>query len=452
MYIAIFLVGILICISAYMVIWSLKSSDGVYQFPLFAGGAWLFYIVPQVIGVINNPKAIPSGIIRDHGIELAILMACLCALASFIGYRKQSKRALLRKRVDILSINKVFMSGLFLGGIANFAYFQLISLSGGFNSYINGGNYQLVWRGLPVMYAFLMALNWPALMLCLMATLKKPTLLRWIFILLLSVQPIISITMLGRRSSFVTFFLIIGISLFFIRRWTPPKYIVIAAMISALTFVLVAPNFRGEKSFEGKIEKLKETSISNEYSSLLEGEGFLEFMVPVAIIPTLNNSLQFGFGRGFYNAVVQNWVPTKLVGKDFKKSLHIPTVDVQYLMQTRYGWSIPYGSNPTGIGDAFMEFWFFGILLYYYLGRFFRAVWDRAVLCGSFFSMIFYVALIPVGMETVFGSFTQLPSRIFYLLIFLYPLLIFCKKAKREQSLWVINNSLVNSSSTANRG
>ncbi len=425
-----------------MIIWSLKSPDRIYQFPLFAGGAWLFYIVPQVIGIINNPKTIPSGIVNDYGIELAILMACLCALASFIGYLKRSKRALLRKKVDVLSINKVFISGLLLGGIAYFAYYQLITLSGGFNSYINGGNYSLVWRGLPVMYAFLMALNWPALMLCLMATLKKPSIVKWFFIILLSIQPIISITMLGRRSHFVTYFLIIGISIFFIRRWSPPKYIVVAAMISALTFVLVAPNFRGESSLQGKIEKIKDTSISHEYSTLLEGQGFLEFMVPIAIIPTLNNALEFGYGRGFYNTMVQNWVPSRLVGRNFKKSLYAPTVNIQYLMQTQYGWSIPYGSNPTGIGDAFVEFWFFGVMLYYLLGRFFRAVWDRAVLCGSFFSMIFYVALIPLGMETVFGSFTQFPSRILYLLIFLYPLLIFCKRGRREKSLWTINNSM----------
>lgn len=435
MYIAIFLAGILIIISLSMLLWCFRSSSRIYQFPMFAGGAWLFYMVPQIIGLINNPSSVPFSIRNDNGIELAILMCCICSLASFIGYLRRPNIVHLKKKTFTVSLDRVFISGLFLAILSYAGYYQLISMAGGFSNYINGGNYTLTWSGLPVVYTFVRKLIWPALLLCLLVTLKKPTLFRWSVIIFISFQPLISITMLGRREPFVTYLAIIGISLYLIKRWTPPKLFVVGAMVSALFFVLIAPEFRGEKSISAKIDKVNDISLSESLKNIVNGEDYLEIMVPVTVIPALNGSLDFGYGRGFYNSLIQNWVPTIITGSNFKNKLFAPSVNVPVIINEKYAWNVPYGSNPIGITDVFVEFWFFGAVLYYFLGMGFRFLWDRALISGSFFSMVFYVALIPFSLRSVFGDFYTLPSSILYLFIFVYPLLLFCKKGRHQKSL-----------------
>ena len=83
---ALFLLILLVGTSVAMIAWGLWEKDRIYQFPTLAGVAWLGYIVPQAIGIWNNPRSVPRGVFADGGLELALLMSTLCAALGFWGY------------------------------------------------------------------------------------------------------------------------------------------------------------------------------------------------------------------------------------------------------------------------------------------------------------------------------------------------------------------------------
>ena len=75
---AIFLLGLLVVTAGAMIAWGLWERDRIYQFPTLAGVAWLGYIVPQAIGVLNNSRSVPRRVLLDGGLELALFMSALC--------------------------------------------------------------------------------------------------------------------------------------------------------------------------------------------------------------------------------------------------------------------------------------------------------------------------------------------------------------------------------------
>ena len=74
-----FLLGLLILVSAGMVVWGFQRPERLYQYPTLAGATWLLCIVPQAIGTVTNPSKIPQAVLASDGLETALSMCILCA-------------------------------------------------------------------------------------------------------------------------------------------------------------------------------------------------------------------------------------------------------------------------------------------------------------------------------------------------------------------------------------
>jgi hypothetical protein len=143
----------------------------------------------------------------------------------------------------------------------------------------------------------------------------------------------------------------------------------------------------------------------------------------------VNQSFDLGWGTGFYNAIIRCWVPRQIVGEDFKRGLLLH----QERDYPRYSWDIPYGSNPTGIANAFAELWFFGAFFYFLLGMGYRRLWYWANL-GGIRAQIAYIVLAPLALSTVVGNLVLLPSDLLYYVVFLGPVLVFAGRTRFHQN------------------
>ena len=89
-----------------------------------------------------------------------------------------------------------------------------------------------------------------------------------------------------------------------------------------------------------------------------------------------------------------------------------------------YRWVTEYGTYSTGACDAFREFWFFGALLFFVIGRGFRFLWDHAYHGESTPAMLAYVSVCVIAMRSVVNNIGGIPVQLVIILALLTP--VFC--------------------------
>jgi len=424
------LFSVLVLLSVAMLAWGLAGRERFYQFPTLAGATWLFFMCPQVVGALRNPGKYPNIVLSDHGLETALAMCVLCAACGWLGYLRPSGGRTSEVH-DLTPPQSLFLAGVSLYAVGFFGAYKLAELSGGFiHQFTEGGHYALEWRGLPVLYFGIAQMIYPGLLLALLGALRQPTTVKKFTVALFSVYPIAVSLLLGRRSMTAFLCMIFLLAFFFVRRWTPPRWLFATALLLGGLFVLVAPQYRALSQYGFRNGEISEIQIKASVEEVLSGQSYAEFDALVVTAAAVNRTGILDFGKGFYNSTVAQLVPRQLVGEEFKESLFLAGSDEDIAYKT-YRWSIPYGSTPTGPSNAFAEFWFFGAGLYFLLGFFSRWLWDRALAVGTE-AQIWYTVWAMMIPESIYGALVILPGRLFFYLLFLLPVLVWLRTGERQ--------------------
>ena len=421
-----------IIISFGMVAWGVMKSDRYYQFPTLTGAVWLLYLVPMAIGIYNNKDWIPDGAVQHGGYEMALLMCILCCIASIMGYRRTKYQEEKNKNIVVAtySNDRIFLCGVAMILAAYYAFFQLAALSGGVMKYFSvDGGYQLEWVGLPVMYAFFMRLIYPGLILCIFSILDKATPARIGFILISLSLPLANILIRGRRGETAILLIVLAFGLFFRKGWTPPRWIVAAALIMGAVGVHVAPAYRTHAQLGGDSAEIHNIDIGEIVAEVFSGKAYTEFHYPVIQLAAAFQENTYNYGMGYYNLFIQRWVPKLIVGEETKQELYMDLPDFKLMTHEYYGWRPVYGWIPTVVVDVFREFSFFGAFLLFYFARGYRWLWDRAYK-GDVGLQLFYVTMAPFAMFTIFSGFSAMISQVIFLFIFFIPILMICRTGK----------------------
>ena len=421
---ALFLIILLIGTSGAMVVWGLWEKDRIYQFPTLAGVAWLGYIVPQAIGILNNPRSVPSAVFRDGGLELALLMSTLCAAMGFLGYVSRPRTARPPAPIAQYSCDRLFVFGCLLYVIAYGALHRLTHLCGGYASYfLDGGAYTLHWRGMPVVYSFFAQLAFPGLLLCLFSALSSRSVLKWSAVGVGCMYPLANAIFLGRRQNTVVLLLILAVTTFLVKKWTPPRLLSVAAMIIGALSIALAPAYRANIQMGGRQGNLTDINVRQRVVDKLEGRSTWVFENAVVQMAAVRRAGEYGMGRGLYNRFVRLLVPRLVVGEKVKEQLPLRAPDHRNLTWKYYRWVTKYGTYSTGPCDAFREFWFFGALVFFVIGRGFRFMWDRAYLAGSIPAKLAYVSLCVIAMTSVVNNIGAIPAQLVTILTLLTPVI-----------------------------
>lgn len=426
-----FLLLVFFALSLRCFAWGVKKSERLYQFPTLFGAAWLFYMVPQALGAVNNPDKFPPGVLQDGGLETSLLMCIACVQAGWSGYHSKwwfKSGGFGALKPVVFSDQRILGAGVALYAMGFYANYLLASLAGGFvKQFSAGGHYALEWSGLPVAYVFFGQFIYPGLLFVCLALFHRPTVFRGAVFLLFSLYPIATTVFLGRRSMTAYLLLIVFLSLFFIRRWAPPKSIVFAGFLAIALFVVIAPQYRTVTQYGLNLEQLKEIQVENSIDDIISGKSYVEYDALVVSSALMNAEGLYGLGTNFYNATIAQLVPRQLVGQEFKSSLTFNLWGEAASTERRYYWVTPYGSNPTGVANAFAEFWFFGALIYYFGGVVVRHLWQNALCRTNHGAQIWYVMISLLVPISVIGSLYIIPGQLLTLYFFITPMLIYAR-------------------------
>lgn len=320
-------------------------------------------------------------------------MSCLCAIACWIGYENKVNRSWVNKLNIPIDHKKLRFAATVL--MAQGLLFNFL-LSRTTINMANNGN----WTGIATIYLFFaQTINIAFAIFCLQA-LKRPTLPN-ILLTVVSALPLIGELIGGRRQPTLTFIIILGLSLWLIKRVRPPRWLVIFALLLMFIIIPTLAELRGSLWSLLVSENWNELQISVQKALQSQGSGNILELRNASIAMDASDQLNlFGYGSGWWDSLVFQYVPAQILGTDFKNSLQFKLITPE-LLQRLYGYNYPTGTTFTGIGDAFKEFGYFGALVFAIIGYCFKHIWISAAHDESTFSRFLYMGLVSPAMLAV---------------------------------------------------
>lgn len=385
---------VLICLG--LIGWGLIRIERIYQYPFFMGAIFLSFLVPQAFALVDN-----SGSLEQFSLERVLLISSLCAIACWIGYQPKPNLKFLNFLNVEVDKNKLFRVSIFLMLIGYLFYFLFKS-----SDYEKGANGGLT--GSSTIFLFFSQVIYIAFSIFLLEVLKKPSTQNIILTLLAAWIPIQRVLM-GRRQPTMVLIIMIGLSLWLIRRYLPPRWLIVTTLFLMFILIPVLGSLRGsfwQQLFNGNWQAILSTT---ETALEIQKQGdILELRNAAFLIEATIDLDLYGLGAGWWDAVMQ-LVPGQLLGFGFKQSLQFNLITNETLYDL-YGYAPFIGTTPTGVGDSFVEFGYLGSLSFALIAYFFKHLWISACYQKSLLSALLYMGLIGAAMISLthgIGRFCQ---------------------------------------------
>ncbi len=380
-------------ICSYFVVAGFVDTGRVFRFPFLFCAAVMIWTLPTAYTTFWD-----RSIINDQVYTLAITNAGLCLIGALIGYHCVSGCRKAAHQGPTLDSARLFTANLpsLLLGIGASLYVLRIGVD------------VEEWRGWPVYAIFVARFLRPALLVSLIATLLRPTKWKWSCVVVATFIPVYAAVVYFRRSDVFFTLLLTGIALNIVRGWKVPRLAVPLAMGAAFFVAILFPNFRSDpykaSNITGTVDSFEEVQ------NYLSGERSNEFIEGALTMDAIRQSGLYGWGTGFFNQFVSQYVPRGLVGEDFKDSLlvgqFIP-VTARYLVGFDY--YKPYLS-PSGFTQAFCEFGWGGGFLLAGFGWLIAKLEYKAFSGTSIFWLLLHCYCAVMVPFSVYGSLTEIPT------------------------------------------
>ena len=405
-----------------LLLWGLMRLERAYQYPFFMGSIFISFIVPQAFVLYNNPE--PA---TPEALQRLFLMAFLCAAMCWFGYRISPNHSLLNKLNVESDRTKLFQAGTFLLVIG-----MLSKVAIGFVA-IETAGHSNGWTGPVTILWFFGNLLYIALAIFLMELLQQPNIQNFIFTGLAAYFPLMDIIYAGRRQPAMTFFLIIGLCFWFVKRSIPPRWFFVVS-IAAIIFLI--PLFGANRAIVNDaitqdweaIESSSEKALEN-----LQEENFLELKNAAILMDAASKTGRYGYGTAYWDAAIFQFFPGQIFGRELKEALQLKLglSHFKYL----FGYHIVPGSTNTGIGDAFAEFDYFGCLVFAAIGYFYKHLWISANYYKSMFSRLLYIGLGSPAMVTITHGTQRFVQEALFQLIFVSFVIYFARPRTSTRSV-----------------
>lgn len=183
-----------------------------------------------------------------------------------------------------------------------------------------------------------------------------------------------------RRAGTVELMTCLALALWLARRWVAPRWAVAAAIPAGMMFVFAVGALRG-LSATGGVPTLAELSTVDFWGATPFGAGDAstssEMRNALAFVRLANEFGWFTFGAESWNTFVFQWVPGQIVGHEIKAALMFDTAlgeRVQVAMAHTMGVGVTY----TGLGQAYLDFWYFGCVPFFLMAWIMGRWWVQA--------------------------------------------------------------------------
>lgn len=397
--------------------WGLIKRERVYQYPFFMGGIFTSFILPQAIALNKNPWPV-----SPIALERVLFMSCLCAFMCWLGYQVPTHVNLLKKLDISLNYNRLLQGGILfilIGYLCSYLISQLPE------EVLE----QRQWTGIVTVYVFFGNLIFPGFMIILLCSLKKINIFKFILLIAAASLPLQIIVLNGRRESTATFIITIGLSFYYLFRYTPPRWLVISLITAALLIIPLTGTYR-DIAKSGEWNKLLELNPIENLLSFVEEGKILELKNGALIMDASITTRQYAYGTDYWNLIVFRFIPAQFLGEDFKSSLMVKVA--QYDIEDLYNYNRITGTTTTGIGDAFVQFDYLGCLFFFLVAMLFKNLWISANYRNSMASQIFYVSMIAPAMLNVTHSTARFFPDIIFRMIFIGGVIVYSRQKKQK--------------------
>jgi len=405
---------LLVAICACLLSWGLIRPERVYQYPFFMGGIFVSFILPQAIALSNNP-----GPVSQQALERVLLMSCLCAAMCWLGYQLPPSHSFLKKLDISVDSKKLFRGGIVFVLIGYVSSFLISRLP-------EAAREDSTWSGIITIYAFFGSLIYPGFTILLLSSLQRPSLAKIIITACAAALPLQTIILYGRREATATFILTIGLSLYYFRRYVPPRWLALTLIVIALVAIPLTGAYRGIAK-TGDWSQLLELRPGENLKVLVEKGKTLELRNAALLMDAAVQTGQYGYGTDYWNSLVFRFVPAQLIGRDLKNALQLKLSKSKQDLKDLYNYTAHTGTTTTGIGDSFVQFDYLGCLFFLILSYLFKSLWISAIYKNSTVSQIFYVSLVaPALLSVTHGTVRFFPDLLFRL-IFIGAVIIYSR-------------------------
>jgi hypothetical protein len=387
---------------------------------MLAATIYIGWIIPQFAGLLGN-NSLPA-----NGWNLTAFAAFLCLGALMLGYIKRTKPfSYFLWELDYRKLTKFSILASLVGA---FFYYQASRLSAEAN-FETGGQ----WSGLITIFVFFGSLLSIGLALALVTHLNVPskvTLLVVLFDVLLVIDRII---VQGKRSAIAELALIFLMSYWYCLRKIPPRLLIVACLGVGMLYVNSTSDYRkilAAKEVGSPFGVLMGDILSIDFVDNFIGisdgkKSSYEVENAIYKVASAYSSGNYDFGFTLLNTISFNFVPAQIVGKDVKDFLSINMSNDNNIVYSR---EIVTGSTSTGIGDSFESYWFFGCLIFFFIGLLLNKL-NRSANIGNVSAQLLIILLMTSGMHAITHTTHLFVVRLIYLAIFLIPMLWWSKKS-----------------------
>ncbi|VGO14805.1 hypothetical protein PDESU_03374 [Pontiella desulfatans] len=413
-------------INAAMVVLHLMNKNRIYEFPFWAGLIALGWLLPQAVGGYRNIDAYP-----DQAYSSAMLFASLCTLAMWGGHAwglnhgSAGRASWLSSPVEV---RRLVPAGSLLCFAGFFFQWKLNTLPDELKA-------QTQWSGATVKYLFLASVfHFGFLTLWLVYIRQRkvfaPRLLLFIIpsLLLLLKTAVLG----GRRAGMMNLASYMLTSLWFVRGWIMPRWLMVSGLTVGLILVNAIGHYRsimGQKdvSLGQRLENVAKSDLASESENVMK-RGGAELNNYIFVRQIYAEEKGFDFGVYHWNMLVFNFVPAQIVGRALKESLIFPLSNYGYsLAAERYGHRYYRGTTSTGYNDSFKSFGWLGFIKFGIIGWMMGVLYRHAV-AGDFLGQLLYAYLLSVAMHAISHStHAILVSKWVYFFLLGFPALWWAK-------------------------
>jgi hypothetical protein len=386
----------------------------ILEYPYFMGGIFTIFILPQAVGLFNNPEIVPDG-----ALDYLYLACILCIIMSWIGYQGVPNRSVLAFINVSVDKDRFFQTGVFFV-LAGY-YFELQV-----NAVAAIQEVGTQWTGIITIYAFFANLVYIGFAICLQSALERPRFIAIAAAVFAATSPLSIVLLYGRRTPAVLFSLYLVLNLFYIKNFRIPRIAVIGVLFFAMIFIPSTGTYRAYAAAEGWQAAFERIDFVDTFKKYIKSPDVPELRNAAHVIHYYLDEGEYEWGAAYWNEIIFRYIPAQFVGAETKEALMVGSRTVANVDYETY--TISTGSTMTGIADSFIQFGYLGCFFFFLMGRFFRNLWAASLMPKSDVLRIFYAPAISSALTAVTHQSVNFLPSIFFNLIFLWLATLYSRK------------------------
>jgi hypothetical protein len=356
--------------------WALVKRERLLSPPFLVTVVFMAWVLPQLI-VLTLRQEVPAS-----GLQKAAVVSLLCLAGFLVGYAWPRKRKVL---LNWKPTNRDLMVlCCLLAVVGGLAYSKTLALAP--DAYEDFGG---AWTGPITIYAFFKALVPLGFATSFLLYLRSKSKLAFALTIFNGVLLAYLILVLGRRAETAGVILTYALAMFFLRGWTPSRWVMVSTIFVGALWVLSIGQYRDFVVATDVISWSRYFDLVFSTISISNFDDFLSFVFasPFDLVSSeemknvsfyleaIDREGKYGFGATIWNSLVVNFVPGQILGNDFKNGLQVLLGDPAF---DRFGYVRWPGSTLTGMVDAYWDFWYFAPIKFGLVGFFLRRLFVAA--------------------------------------------------------------------------